>query len=316
MSIQKGLKWWAYREEWGRKEGTGEAEITRVKILNGQAKETDRFNSCSKMRVEVEFVVHEEVEEPHFGVAIFREDGIYGYGPNTLFDGYRIERLHKGKGNFSIEFENLAFGPGAYRISVAIWDKNEVVAYSYHPGFYRFNIEGENQSQELLHLSYQWNSQAKSSSLKPKGLNLTFLKDKWKKKKLSEDIQISAVELLDKEGNLSKSFKTGQKVEIKVKFKKKADWSKHYLWIGLYRRDGVYCHGLWRRLNRDQTQACLVYPKLPLLTGEYLCSVGIWEQDKAVPLVYHHGLYPFKFSSGRRDHGTVYLAHKWKWELP
>jgi hypothetical protein len=310
------LKWWARREEWGRQEGSGEAQLTAVKIFDQHQRETERFNSGNKVKVEAQFVVHEEVAEPHFGVAIFREDGVYCYGPNTLLDGYKIERLKRGEGKFSIEFESLTLAPATYRLSVAIWDKREVLAYSYHPGFYQIHIVGENDTGELFYLSHWWDSPTKSPPIKLRGFSLASLDDKWKKRISSEHIRVSSLEILDMKEKLKNAFQTNQGIKIRVRFKKKGDWRRHYLWIGIYRRDGIYCHGSWRKLKGNEREGCLVYPALPLLQGKYLCSTGIWESSQQYPLACHHGLYPFEITSSKPYHGTIQFKHRWSLELP
>ena len=312
------VKWLAFRKEWGKKQGTKEAEITAVKISGARGKITDRFKCGQEVKIIAEFVVHEEVKEPHFGVAIFREDGTYCHGPNTFFDGYRIEKLRKGEGWFSIEYESLNLMPGEYRISVAIWDKKEFLAYSYHPGFYKIRILGRNKNGQLFYMPCQWKSQDKVSSKVPKEEepDLRFLEDKWKKKFSSREVKITSVELLSKKGNLSDSFETGQDMEIRLKIKNKRDWLNEYLWVGIYREDNVYCYGTLKSLAKDEKIISLVYPKLQLLPGEYRISVGIWKPNQKAPLVCHHGIYPFEVFFERKDHGTIYMDHSWGWELP
>src|SRR3989304_4190803 len=74
----------------------------------------------SKMRI-LNFSVKTIIKDPHFGIAIFRKDGVYCYGPNTLFDGHKIPELKKGKGWFSLHYKKLWLAPGEYVLSVAIW---------------------------------------------------------------------------------------------------------------------------------------------------------------------------------------------------
>ncbi|GAH48195.1 unnamed protein product, partial [marine sediment metagenome] len=233
------VKWLAFKAEWCKKQGTKEAEIIAVKIFDVVGKITDRFKCAQKAKVFVEFVVHEEVENPHFGVAIFREDGIYCYGPNTLFDGYRIKKLKKGQSWFSIEYKSLNLMPGEYRLSVAIWDKKEFLAYSYHPGFYKIKILGENKNGQLFNLPYQWKLQHHQmlSTANIEELDLSFLENQWDKILSSEDIEIASMQLLGNKEDLRDSFETGQDMEVRIKIKNKRDWLNEYLWFGIYRED-------------------------------------------------------------------------------
>ncbi len=136
-------EWQVSPDTWGTKAGTKEAEIIEVKLLNKRVKETDVYRTGERMKVNVKYIVHKEIEDPHFGIAIFRDDGTYCFGPNTRFDGYKINKLRKGNGEFSLEYEKLNLLPGKYRISVAIWEKEEKFAYDYHYAFYKFEVVPE-----------------------------------------------------------------------------------------------------------------------------------------------------------------------------
>lgn len=320
MSIVRQLKWWEGKHEWGKKQGTKEAEITAVKIFNQDGRQTDRFKCGDAVTIRSEFVVHEEIKEPHFGVAIFREDGIYYYGPNTLFDGYIIKELKEGKGWFSIEYKSLNLASGTYRFSVAIWDKKEILAYDYHPGFYRFEIFGYEGKGELLYLPHRWRPGNSNNSLRLayfiKDFRLDLLEDKWGKRDAGGSVEIEAVRFLDERGSLRDFFKTDELMEINIRFKTNNQEENLYLWLGIFRKDKVYCYGAFKKLTKGEKEISLIYPKLQLLPGEYSVSIEIYEPSKSTPLVCHHGVYPFTVIFDKEDHGTVYLEHKWSWELP
>lgn len=313
------LKWRADKRFWGKKEGSKEARITEVAIANSKGKKTDKFQAGDSVTVKVHFNVDQEIEEPHFGVAIFREDGVYCYGPNTLFDGYQIQRIDKGKGFFSIEYKSLSLKPGKYRLSVAIWDKNELWAYDYHVCVYAFEIAGENKIGELLDLKHQWESDSRGWINIPK-LDITSiffnssLQLPDQDRIASSDIEISTVELLDSQDKVKDTFNTYETLKIKMQFKFLKDPQDYYLWSGLFRCDDVYCHGAFKKLKEESV--ILIYPNLPLLNGEYYLSVGIWGQSQKGPLAYKHKEASFKMFFKGGDHGTAYLGHAWAWELP
>jgi len=149
--------WRVSSDSWGTISGTKEIEITEVRILNSEGKKENIFKTGEKMLVKVDFFVHKEIENPHFGVAVFREDGTYVYGPNTRFDGFTFEKLKKGKGEFSIEYKNLNLLPGKYRISVAIWPEDESFAYDYHEAYYKFEVISDKKDHGMFYLEHKWN---------------------------------------------------------------------------------------------------------------------------------------------------------------
>jgi len=144
------------KDDWGTKTGTKDAEIINVRLLNSRSEEVDLFKTGERMRIEVKYLVHKDIEDPHFGVAVFKEDGTYCYGPNTRFDGLKIERLRKGSGSFSIEYESLNLLPGKYRISIAIWEKNEKFAYDYHNACYEFDVISDKKDHGIVYLRHRW----------------------------------------------------------------------------------------------------------------------------------------------------------------
>ena len=311
------LKWWAYKPEWGRIEGTREVIIRSVKVLDKQGNETYCFQPNQDFIVKVDFFVKEKVKEPHFGVAIFREDGVYCYGSNTLLDNHAFDYLNEGNGWFNIRYNNFPFLPGFYRISVAIWDKKEVLAYCYHSGFYKFKIEGINPHHQLFNMPYECSDSIQSNAFGYDNiLSLQNLRDIWGKSLRYEDeVNIQRVEFLDVNNHKKKSFKTHDQLKIKVFF---TDFKtrNRILWIGIFREDGIYCHGIFKKVEADEESFVLFYPKLPLLNGNYFVSVGLSDLEKRKIAVCHHGVYLFKILSDLKDHGTVYCGHEWNWLLP
>jgi ABC-type polysaccharide/polyol phosphate transport system ATPase subunit len=312
-------KWQVDKRFWGKKEGSKEAQITEVEITNSRGKKTNRFKTQEPAFVKVHFNVDKEIEEPHFGVAIFREDGVYCYGPNTLFDGCRIERIDKGRGFFSIEYKSLPLRKGKYRLSVAIWDKNEVWAYDYHACVYSLEIIGENESGELLELKHQWEPDYWRWINIPKldNTNALFdLSNQWQRQDeiLSSDIEMSAVELLDSKDSIKDIFNTNDDLKIKLQLKFLKEPQDLYLWLGVFRSDDVYCHGAFKKLKEESV--ILIYPKFPLLSGEYYLSIGVWRRNQKEPAFFKYKAVVFKMFFQGGDHGTVYLEHVFRWELP
>lgn len=310
-------RWWADKRFWGTSEGSKEAKITAVKIYDSRGKEANRLKPGDSLKVKVDFAVEQEVSEPHFGVAIFREDGVYCYGPNTSLDGYPIKKLNKGEGFFSIEYKSLRLKPGNYRLSAAIWDKNELWAYDYHIGCYKFEITGEKDNGQLLNLKYKWepgNGWQKLNVFdcgEPKvPFNVT---QRWQDKIAAAGIELLSAGLLDSSGGKRGAFGRGEDVKVVLEFKFLKNPGDCFLWVGLFRGDGVYCHGASKKLSGEK--ASLIYPGMPLLSGEYYLSIGVWSKDKKEPLLYKQRACDFNISCLDEAHGTVHMEHVWDWKL-
>lgn len=345
LMVEREIRWWGKKEDWGKRLGTREVEIGEVKIFNSHLSENSNFKTGDDLTVSVDFIVHREIREPHFGVAIFREDGVYCYGPNSRFDGYRIKQLKRGKGNFKVKFKNISLLPGDYRFSIAIWDKKEIFPFDYYCGFYKFKITGQKSNVALINLELFWDK----STLRSFGKTATgFLKriflsgqrkistiyfnsdkslaislppfdfmEKWGKNFGSGDILVKNVDFLDKDALLRSFFDNGEMMKVYVELERKNPLftnNSQMIWFGIFREDKIYCHGVSRELSEKEDEVILVYPHLHLLSGRYYLSVAVWQQGAGI-LDCHHGLFPFEIYSPKQDHGTVYIKHQWRWQF-
>jgi ABC-type polysaccharide/polyol phosphate transport system ATPase subunit len=322
--IEDTKKWADNISEWGNKFGTKEASIESVKFINGRGVEANKINVMDSLRVKVSFSVKSEVKNPHFGVAIFRNDGVYCYGPNTGFDGKLIPKLKQGKGYFFLDYQKLFLAPGEYRVSIAIWDEDEALAYDHHYGYYKLTITGYNNKQrELLCMPVKADANMVSKIIcfitrKRKKIDVSrhLLTDKSDNIYDSGGAKIMYVRLLDAGGNRKDIFMTNERVEFSISLDYKEAAKKGlYLWLGIYRDDGVYCQGVTTWIGKRK-ECRIIFLKLPLLPGGYRISTGIWNAKEKQFLTYQHGIYSFRMVSDRADHGTIYLEHKWRIKFP
>ena len=327
VMIEEGLRWWAIKEEWESRVGPKEIEVTQVSLLNSKDKEVSDFQVDDDLIVKVNFIVHNKVYDPHFGVAIFKEDGTYCYGPNTRFDGYRFDEVEKGKGWLSIKYKNLNLMPGKYRISLGIWDRIEKYPYDYLPGFYKFKIVGSCVPKWIFKLKHRWRFEGRQRSIMEKIMPFTheskeeqdydpafdFSKG-WGRSFGGEEVEIKKIAILDKDSLFRDTFSHGELMQVRAEldFKKSSD--DYFIWVGLFRSDKVYCHGTVRRIARDKPCVCLIYPNIALLNGRYHVSIGILNKKREV-IHCHHAVDHFDVYFHKKDHGTVYIDHEWRWQI-
>lgn len=302
--VEDTKKWADDVSGWGRKLGTKEAVIEKVRLLNRFGVECSAFKPGEPLKIKVYFTVRTEIKEPHFGAAIFRADGVYCYGPNTEFDGHKIGTLKKGRGYFILACRSLMLAPGEYRISAAIWDKNETVPYDYHNGYYKLTIAGRtNPERALLRIPFK---------LYPRRYALT--KECHNSGLMSGErggtIQIEATG--NNDGLGKNTFFTNEPVLWDIRFSGHKEGENGCFWAGIFRDDAVYCQGITAAANREKCFR-LFFSKLALLPGNYYVSSGSWDKTKSRFTVCQDKVYSFKMVSGREDHGTVFLSHIWKW---
>jgi len=315
--IEKTKRWEEDMESWGLIETAPDIAIESVRILNSLGKETNTFKSRDKVIVKVNFESHCKLEDVHFGIAIFREDGVYCYGPNTRWDGYAID-LYPGRGWFSLEYRDLLLAPGKYHLSIVIWEKDEKFAYSYHRGCYCIKIKGSQENSQLLSLPFSF--RPFSFKFLFNGKNGCFplqIKESLYCNEIIKDVpEIIKVNFMNKNYSAREEFITDEKFRVRITFdlhKIKPSKDSLRLWVGIFRSDGIYCHGAFRDLSWRDEEVILNYPQLKLLPGEYRVSVGIWGGKSKAIIAYSNKNHHFNVKFTKQDHGTVYLAHKWKW---
>jgi len=323
MKLVENTKKWAdglSMSLWGKELGTKEAIIEKVMFIDKFRRHSIQVKTRDPLKIKVFFATKNDIKEPHFGVAIFRSDGAYCYGPNTLYDECYIPSIKCGKGFFEINYKELLLAPGEYRVSVAIWDKNEALAFDHHNGYYKLIVKGRtNWQKELLNIRYKINSLNFISKLiypiqkkykYPPDLSL--FDNSWGKKLEPEGMGIRFVKLFNAYGEERKVFMTNEAARLIIDFINfKLKPNDGYLWVGIYRDDGVYCQGISAPLAGSSLD--ILFPQLPLLPGAYKISLGIWSTKEGRFLMYNHGFSHFRMVFNKHDHGTVYLTHKWSW---
>jgi len=87
--------------------------------------------------------------------AIFREDGVYCYGPNTGFDGCLGGSYH-GSYRLTAEFPALPLLGGGYEVSVAFYDKDHVYAYAWDHRLYPFRVAADRRDHGVVLLHHRF----------------------------------------------------------------------------------------------------------------------------------------------------------------
>ena len=97
------------------------------------------------------------VERPILGVALFRNDDVYIFGPNTRFDNvHQMEGVYDGVYTFFIHYPKLPLLSGTYRISVALYDKAHLKPHVWHNQLYDFEMAGEADDHGMVLLDHAW----------------------------------------------------------------------------------------------------------------------------------------------------------------
>ena len=144
-----------------RRWGTRQIEITGVRLLDANGEEATIFRTGDALCIEMAYVAHEPVDEPEFGLAIYRHDGFHINGPNTRTGGLDLGVV-EGQGIVRYAIDRLPLLPGRYQITAAVHDSARPLAYDFHEEAYAFRIvEGGTPEREgllALDAAWQWYS--------------------------------------------------------------------------------------------------------------------------------------------------------------
>jgi lipopolysaccharide transport system ATP-binding protein len=136
-------------------QGTGEVRVQSVRILDGAGRPRTRFRTGEDLIVAVTFRTTEPVEDPIFGAAIFRADGVYVHGPNTRYDGVLAGTYH-GIYTYFIRWPKLPLLSGRYRLSIAVFDKSHLKPHVWHNQLHDLEVVADEEDHGIVLLEHGW----------------------------------------------------------------------------------------------------------------------------------------------------------------
>jgi ABC-2 type transport system ATP-binding protein len=140
--------------------GSREAEIVAVVLQNQDGEESQAFQTGTPVTIKISYCAHRAIENPIFGIGIFRNDGVHCYGTNTYIDRIDIPTVKDyGVVYFDISEANLL--EGEYFLDVAIEGEASMIAYDYCRGLLRFRMYNATPGEVgIMRLSHNWKHEA------------------------------------------------------------------------------------------------------------------------------------------------------------
>jgi lipopolysaccharide transport system ATP-binding protein len=122
-----------------RRWGTREAEITAVRFLDREGREHLTLQTGQSVTIVLDYVAHQRIEDPVFGVAIHRNDGLHIWGTNTFLAEFPIAAI-EGAGQVRYQIETLPLQEGTYFLSVAVHNATDTRTFDYQNLMHRFRV--------------------------------------------------------------------------------------------------------------------------------------------------------------------------------
>jgi lipopolysaccharide transport system ATP-binding protein len=137
--------------------GTGDVEILAVSFLNADGEERHVFRVGEPWVARLHYRAHGRIENPVFGLAIHRNDGLHVCGPNTHFAGLDIPFI-EGEGDVLYRVAHLPLMEGSYLVSVAAHNQADTVTYDFHDRLYTFTVRqvGRGERYGLVRMGGEW----------------------------------------------------------------------------------------------------------------------------------------------------------------
>lgn len=137
-----------------RRWGSREVEITSVELFNGSGEPCSLYRTGDKMKIEITYMAHRTIQDPVFGIGIFRNDGAYCYGTNTYIEDLEVD-ISTGKGKVKIYFDRLDLTGGIYLLDVAVHAKDGT-PYDYQSQMYSFEVQSSIRDVGIYRPPHHW----------------------------------------------------------------------------------------------------------------------------------------------------------------
>ncbi len=121
--------------------GSGEIQITGLRVFGNREEPQEGFLTGQPLTIEISYKAHRPVENPEFGLAIYRQDGVQVNGPNSTAGGLHLGRV-EGTGVVSYHIPSLPLLPAQYVITAAIHDPRYGLTFDHHDKAYPFQVRG------------------------------------------------------------------------------------------------------------------------------------------------------------------------------
>jgi lipopolysaccharide transport system ATP-binding protein len=136
--------------------GSGEVDITNVRLLNASGRETSTIVSGEAVTVEIRFAAHRAVPDAIFGVsARSKHDTAAVFDLSTAKDGQSVGRLG-GEGAVSLHVDRFDLDAGSYWLDVGIYEANWDRPYDYLWQALPFDVSAATNGGAEKSASHRW----------------------------------------------------------------------------------------------------------------------------------------------------------------
>jgi ABC-type polysaccharide/polyol phosphate transport system ATPase subunit len=143
----------ASQQRWG----SFRAEITKVEMLNRDGVCPPYFKTGDFFRLRMHYVAHQRIEQPTFGMAFYRRDGVHINGPNSTHGGCATPYI-EGEGFVDYVVEQLPLNQGEYDLTAAIYNYDSTVPHDHQHRLHHLEVRAPGLWAEggVVHVTGVW----------------------------------------------------------------------------------------------------------------------------------------------------------------
>ena len=138
----------------GERWGSREAEMTSVEVLDGDGEPCTTFDPQEDITVRIRYRSHTRLDDVVLGLAIYRTDGMYIYGTNSILDRTGIVTLD-GSGVIDLKMRKVGLNQGEYAVDLAL-HRPDGFSYDFWRNTCRFSISEKRGEVGVISLEHEW----------------------------------------------------------------------------------------------------------------------------------------------------------------
>lgn len=148
--------------------GSGDVMITAVRFLDAQGEEQHTFQTGAAMTIEMAYFANRPIDNPEFGLAIHRHDGVHVNGPNTKLAEVDLG-IVDGPGVVRYQIERLPLLPARYLVTTAVHDGQTHFCYDYQKEAHAFYVApgGTPELDGLIEMTAVWGYEVLPDVVRP-----------------------------------------------------------------------------------------------------------------------------------------------------
>ncbi|MFN0120046.1 MAG: ABC transporter ATP-binding protein [Blastocatellia bacterium] len=132
-----------------------QAEILNVRFFNRDGEATDTFTTGEPLVARIEYVAHQQVEDPVFDLLFYSADDHLHTHYTTAINGEHIPAL-RGHGAVEISCEEFGLTPGIFKIDATMIRRGGINPYDHKPRQYLLKVLPGRKVRGMFYSPHQW----------------------------------------------------------------------------------------------------------------------------------------------------------------